>query len=129
MPDARAGGPVQAGAAAADTAYMDASGRPIHSRFEDDPSQADAIDAFVLALAERVDDLQDTEARGDWPRLLERVNDLASAADRVGYPVLLQSAAEVARAARDRHAELAHKALVELTEIARRIRQGHRGSL
>ena len=108
---------------------MDPSGGPIHSRFEDDPSRAEAIDAFVLALAERVDDLQDTEAHRDWPRLLERLTDLASHADGVGYPLLAQSAAEAAQTARERHAELAHKALVELTEIARRIRQGHRGAL
>jgi hypothetical protein len=107
---------------------MDAGG-PIHSRFEDDPSRADAIDAFVLALAGRVDDLQDTEARGDWPRLLEYLTALARAAEEVGYPMLAHSTGEVARAARERHAELAHKALVELTDVARRIRQAHRGAL
>ena len=107
---------------------MDVGG-PIHSRFEDDPALADAIDAFVLALAERVDDLQDTEVRGDWPRLLEHLTELARAAEQVGYPMLAQSAGEVARAARDRHAELTHKALVELTDFARRVRQAHRGSL
>jgi hypothetical protein len=79
-------------------------------------------------LAERVDELQDTEAAGDWTRLVERVTALARQADEAGFPPLSQSAAEVAEAARNRHAEYAHKALVELTYVARRIRQGHRGS-
>jgi hypothetical protein len=108
---------------------MDATGGPIHSVFEDDPTHAVAIEAFVLALAERVDALQDNELSGDWPQLLANLNELASAAERAGYPRLAASATEVARAARDRHAELVYKALVELTEIARRVRAAHRGSL
>jgi hypothetical protein len=34
-----------------------------------------------------------------------------------------------ARAARDRHGELAYKALVVLTGVAQRIRSAHRGAL
>ncbi|MGH8723204.1 MAG: hypothetical protein ACREU4_14540, partial [Burkholderiales bacterium] len=105
---------------------MDASGGPIHSHFEDDPSHADAIEAFVVALAERVDSLQDNEARSDWPRLIAGLDELARAAAQAGYPQLAEVAAEVARAASERHCELAHKALVELTDVAQRIRRGHR---
>ncbi len=108
---------------------MDASGGPIHSQFEDDPSHADAIEAFVVALAEQVDVLQDNEASGDWPRLIANLAELARAAERVGYPPLTQCAEEVARAARERHRELAHKALVVLTDVAQRIRRAHRGAL
>ena len=108
---------------------MNATGGPIQSLYEDDPSHAAAIEAFVVALAERVDVLQDNEVSGDWPRLLTNLTELMAAAERAGYPQLAASAAEVARAARDRHAELAYKALVELTEIARRVRAAHRGSL
>jgi hypothetical protein len=108
---------------------MDASGGPIHSRFEDDPAHADAIEAFVVALAERVDALQDNEASGDWPRLIVNLDELARSAEQVGYPQLVLSTGEVARAARDRHRELAHKALVVLTDIAQRIRRAHRGAL
>jgi hypothetical protein len=108
---------------------MDANGGPIHSRFEDDPSHTEAIEAFVVALAERVDALQDNEASGDWPRLISGLTELANAAERAGYPELAESAAEVARAARDRHTELAYKALVVLTDVAQRIRRAHRGAL
>ena len=108
---------------------MDATGGPIHSLYEDDPSHSVAIEGFVVALAERVDVLQDNEVSGDWPRLLANLTELMAAAERAGYPQLAASAAEVARAARERHAELAYKALVELTEVARRVRAGHRGSL
>lgn len=108
---------------------MDASGGPIHSHFEGDPSHADTIEAFVVALAERVDALQDNEASGDWPRLAAGLDELAQAAERAGYPQIAESAAEVARAAGERHRELAHKALVELTDVAQRIRRGHRGAL
>jgi hypothetical protein len=108
---------------------MDATGGPIHSLYDDDPSHAVAIEAFVVALAERVDALQDNELSGDWPRLLANLSELAAAAERAGYPQLAASAGEVARAARERHAELVYKSLVELTEIARRVRAAHRGSL
>jgi hypothetical protein len=121
--------PVQSAAAAADTFGMDASGGPIQSRFEDDPSHADAIEAFVVGLAERVDALQDNEASGDWLRLIAGLAELAQVAEQAGYPQLAQSAAEVTRAARERHGELAYKALVELTDVAQRIRRAHRGSL
>jgi hypothetical protein len=107
---------------------MEPGAGPIHSRFEDDPSFADAIDAFVLALAERVDHLQDTEAVGDWTRLAEGVTALGHDAAQVGFPSLQERAAEVADAARQAHRQLARKALRELTEVSRRIRQGHRGS-
>jgi hypothetical protein len=108
---------------------MDASGGPIHSLYQDDPSHADAIEAFVVALAERVDALQDNEVSGDWPGLIAGLSELTRAAERAGYPKLAQSASEVTRAARERHGELTHKALVELTDVAHRIRRAHRGSL
>src|SRR4029450_7356844 len=81
---------VQSAGNAADTLGMDASGGPIHSHFEDDPSHADAIEAFVVALAERVDALQDNEAGGDWPRLLAGAEELARAARQAGYPQLVE---------------------------------------
>jgi hypothetical protein len=108
---------------------MVASGGPIHSSLEDDPSHAEAIEAFVVALAERVDALQDTEASGDWPRLIAKLGELSSGAEQAGYPELAQCAEEAARAARERHRELAHKALIVLTDVAQRIRRAHRGAL
>ena len=108
---------------------MAASDGPIHSSLDDDPSHAEAIEAFVVALAERVDALQDNEASGDWPRLIANLGDLARVAGQVGYPDLVQCAEEAARAASERNRELAYKALVVLTDVAQRIRRAHRGSL
>src|SRR5258706_7957148 len=108
---------------------MDANGGPIHSQFENDPSCADAIEAFVVALAERVDALQDNERSGDWLRLIASCGDLVTAATSAGYPALADSAIEVSRAAQERHAELAYKALLVLTDVAQRIRRAHRGAL
>jgi hypothetical protein len=108
---------------------MESDHGPIHSRFDDDPAYADAIDTFVVGIAERVDDLQDIEARGDMLGLVDAVTALGSVADHLGYPIMVASAGEVAEAARDRNGELARKALEDLTEIARRMRLAHRGSL
>ena len=72
---------------------MDATGGPIHSLYDDDPAHAVAIEAFVVALAERVDALQDNEVSGDWPRLLTNLTELIAAAERAGYPLLAASAA------------------------------------
>ena len=108
---------------------MVANDGPIHSSLEDDPSHAEAIEAFVVALAERVDSLQDNAASGDFPRLIAQLGELAQGAERVGYPLLAQCAEEAARAARDRNRELAYKALVVLTDVAQRIRRAHLGAL
>ena len=108
---------------------MGSNETPIHSAYADDPAQAEAIDAFVVALAERVDELQDLEARGDLARLAERAAALGSGAAELGYPPLARGAEDVAQASHQRHAELVYKALIELTVIAQRVRRGHRGSL
>ncbi|MEM7412895.1 MAG: hypothetical protein AAF430_21865 [Myxococcota bacterium] len=106
-----------------------ASTGPIHSCYDDDPEHTEAIDGFVLALAERVDELQDLEAGGDFRSLEQRAAHLATDAERCGYLPLRRSAEEVGTAAQERNGEIAHKALVELTDVARRVRQGHRGAL
>ena len=102
---------------------------PIHSAFDDDPAHAEAIDAFVVMLAERVDELQDLEQRGEWTRLIERAGALGHDAIQVGYPPLAHCAEDVARDARQGDGELVYKALIELTGLAQRVRRGHRGSL
>jgi len=105
------------------------SDRPIHSALDDDPGASESVDAFVFGLAERVDALQDAEARGDLRELRSLVLELGEESLAAGYAPLQRSAEEVARAAGQGHAELAYKALVEFTDVARRVRQGHRGSL
>ena len=103
--------------------------RPIYSSLCEDPALQDAIDAFVVMLAERVDDLQDCEARGDFERLAELAEALLRDSRRVGYDVLATGAAAIRRAALERNGEEARKAVLELTEVAQRVRLGHRGAV
>jgi hypothetical protein len=102
---------------------------PIFSTLEDDPSRSDAIDQFVIGLAEAVDQLQDAELEVDLPRLGELATHLGERAGNVGYQPLAEIAARVANACRDDKLEDAQAATVELTEISGRIRSGHRGSV
>jgi hypothetical protein len=112
-----------------DTRGMEIGQGPLHSRYDDDPTYTEAIDAFIVRLAERVDGLQDIEARGDMTGLADAVTSLGNQANHLGYPLLAEMAGEVAQAARDRNGDLARKALEDLTEVSRRMRQAHRGSL
>jgi hypothetical protein len=104
------------------------AGRPIHSSRADDPALAEAIDAFAISLAQRVDHLQDAEAQGDLKALAAFARQLAQDAAGVGYEPLARRALEVEAAAAEEKAEDAHRSLVDLTEIARRVRLGHRGA-
>ena len=108
---------------------MDDRPRPIHSSLGEDPAQLAAIEAFVVALAERVDELQDCEAQGTLAQLAARAAALAEEATRVGYSPLAEWAEAVRRAGADRNAQDARKALLELTEVAYRVRLGHRGAV
>jgi hypothetical protein len=108
---------------------MDDRPRPILSSLANDPSLAPAIEAFVIGLAERVDELQDCEAQGALGRLAERAAKLATDAAQVGYAALCDSTDAVRRACAERNPEGARKALLELTDVAYRVRLGHRGSV
>jgi len=101
---------------------------PIHSRLVDDPSAEHAIDAFVIGLAERIDALQDCEAHNALADLAALVHDLARDAERTGFDALVGCAHAISDACHANAAEEARKALVELTELARRVRLGHRGA-
>ena len=102
--------------------------RPIYSSFADDPAQQDLIDAFVVGLAERVDELQDCEARGELERLLVRAESLLGDARKAGYDPLVHCASTVRLAAQGARSLEARKALIELTEVSQRVRLGHRGA-
>jgi HPt (histidine-containing phosphotransfer) domain-containing protein len=103
--------------------------RPIHSSRADDPAFDEAIDAFVVSVAERIDELQDAESEGDLAQLASLARGLAVDAEAVGYEILAEAARRVETAALQEKPERAHGELVELTEIARRVRLGHRGAL
>jgi hypothetical protein len=102
--------------------------RPILSTLASDTALAPAIDAFVIGLAERVDELQDCEAQGAFARLAERAAKLAVDAAQVGYAPLCACLEDVRRACAERSGENARKAVLELTDLAYRVRLGHRGA-
>lgn len=103
--------------------------RPIFSSRADDPALSEAIDEFVIGLAERIDHLQDAETEADLARLATLAHGLAADAEPLGYAALARVAQVVEAAAREEKADEAHANLVKLTEIAYRIRMGHPGAL
>jgi hypothetical protein len=100
---------------------------PIYSARDDDAARAEISD-FVIALAERVDTLQDAEWGAGLEPLLSLANALASDAQRFGFEVLAEAALRVAEASAEQKPDAAQQGMIELTDIARRIRLGHRGA-
>lgn len=101
---------------------------PIFSSRENDLALGDAIDRFVISLAEEVDGLQDADLEDDLPALGELATQLGKRAETLGYGPLAEIASVVADACRDEKLEDAQAAMVELTDISSRIRRGHRGA-
>ncbi len=101
---------------------------PIYSLLEDVADLEDDIDRFVIQLAESVDELQDAECSGDLDLLDELATSLAAESARLGYPALEKLARLVRGACEDRNKPVIQASLIELTGVARRIRQGHRGA-
>jgi len=121
---------IQLDAACSDMEAMpDAKDAPILSRLADDPSVGDAIDGFVVNLAERVDALQDCEMRSALSELSESARALGADAAEVGFDTLSAAARSIREACGRDAAADARKAVEELTEMARRIRLGHRGAV
>jgi len=101
---------------------------PIHSSRADDPEAGDAIHAFVVGLAERIDALQDGEIAGDVDTVSGLARDLGALAGVLGFEPLAASAARLVERCDEADADGLHKAVVDVTEIAQRVRQGHRGA-
>jgi hypothetical protein len=102
--------------------------QPIYSTREDDSSIQEAVEKFVITLAEQVDTLQDADLEGDLDLLGDLAGKLAERAEDLGYAPMSTIARAVASACRDQKAEDAVAAMVELTSVSCRIRKGHRGS-
>ncbi len=103
--------------------------KPIYSSRLDDLEFRDAIDEFVVGVAERIDQLQDAQAKQDLKLLAELARALIIDSAKLGFESLARCA-EVVRAASLAHdSQKAHRHLVELTRISRRIRLGHRGAV
>ena len=101
---------------------------PIRSTQEDVPELAEALDRFVISLAEQIDAIQDAELVASWPEVASLARSLANDANRLGYPGMAQSAKSVAMSAEDAKAETLQEAIIDLTDLAQRIRRGHRGA-
>ena len=102
---------------------------PIFSRLLDDPAFGEAIDEFVVAVAERVDHLQDADSKGDLGELRRLAGELVVDSRAAGFDPLAEVAAAVESACLDRAHKPAHDGVVALTELARRVRLGHRGAM
>lgn len=102
--------------------------KPIYSAHEDQPELLDAINEFVIALAERIDLLQDLHSAGELGRIGDLCSEMAGEADRLGYPLMAAVARTAVDACLENKAEASEESLVELTELAQRIRQAHRGA-
>ena len=101
---------------------------PIRSTQEDVPELAEEINHFVVGLAERVDALQDAEMAGCKDEVADLARTLSTDADRLGYPDLAQISKDVAVAAEDGKVENVRESAIELTDVAQRVRLGHRGA-
>ena len=87
------------------------------------------LERAIRELNQLTHELQDCEAQGTLSRLAERAAALAGDALRIGYNPLAEWAEAVQRAATERNAQDTRKALLELTEVAYRVRLGHRGAV
>ena len=102
--------------------------KPLLSSRADEPDVEQRIDAFVVGLGETVDALQDAEAAGDFQLLRERAARLAAEALPLGYAPMAEAASRVAEACAQLDPDVAHKAVSDVTELAQRIRRGHRSA-
>jgi hypothetical protein len=123
--------PVQFCASASDIAEVQDCDHPgpIFSRLVEDPAFGEAIDEFVVGVAERVDHLQDADSKGDLGELRRLAAQLVVDARAAGFDLLSDVAGAVEAACLDRAHKPAHDGVVALTELARRIRLGHRGAM
>ena len=104
-------------------------GKPIYSNRAEELELRDAIDEFVVGLAECVDQLQDAEFNRDWQSLHSQANRLIEGAKHVGFDPLSGCAEAVAQACATADGEVIRGFLCDLTNVARRIRKGHRGAV
>ena len=101
---------------------------PIRSTQEDVAELAEDLDRFVIALAERVDTIQDAELAASWTDVASLARTLANDAERLGYPGMAICAKTVAMTAEDATTGELQDAIVDLTDLSQRIRRGHRGA-
>jgi hypothetical protein len=99
---------------------------PIRSLLSDDES-LERLDAFMIALGERLDAIQDADGSGALEEAGKRALELAADAASLGLPPLAEAAQRVAAGCRLADAARVHTEIVELTDVVARVRLGHRG--
>ena len=102
---------------------------PVRSNRSEDPEVSDLIDHFTLNLAERVDELQDSETKADLGTLGALSHVLAANAAELEFDLLAASATDLEGCCLAGDADAARDALLDLTEISKRIRMTHRGAI
>lgn len=119
----------QAGSRATDTPGVETPRNgPIHSLLADDEA-LERLDAFVVALGERIDGIQEAEHEGQLEEAAKRAAELAVDALALGLPPLADAAERVVASCRRAEAARAHADIVTLTDVVTRVRLGHRGSI
>ena len=103
--------------------------KPILSSRSDESEVTEQIEGFVVCLAERVDDLQDAEFKGDLEELSSMARTLGTSALELGFDLLAASASDLERCCLSDSVEQVRETLIDLTEIAKRVRMGHRGAV
>ena len=101
---------------------------PIRSTQEDVAELADELDRFVIALAEKIDAIQDAELAAAYSDVSQLARILANDAERLGYPGMSACGKSVVAAAEDGKTEALQEAVIGLTDLAQRVRRGHRGA-
>jgi HPt (histidine-containing phosphotransfer) domain-containing protein len=103
--------------------------KPILSSRSGEPEAAEQIESFIIGLAERVDDLQDAEFKGDLEELSNMAHTLGTTALELGFDLLAASASDLERCCLSDSVEQVRETLIDLTEIAKQVRMGHRGAV
>jgi len=111
----------------ADTGGVEDAGAPIRSLLVDDDSLL-RLDSFVVGLGEWIDGIQDAEHLGQLEEAAKRAAELAREATSLGLPPLASAALRVVASCRAGEPLQARSAIVDLTDVVRRVRMGHRGS-
>lgn len=101
---------------------------PIYSTFADRPDLQEALDRFVIGLAETIDRIQDAEAENDLDQVARRCRALAQDAQNYGYDRLATLCDAAAEASDQDKPELVVSHLRHMTQIYCRVRRGHRGA-
>jgi hypothetical protein len=101
---------------------------PIRSARDHEPDLEPEIDAFVFGLGELVDSFQDAEAAGAVATLEQLAARLEVRARELGYEPVASSAERIRSACGERSSEALRKSVLDLTEIAMRVRRGHRSA-